>query len=694
MKSTLQKIVLIMACSAFLVAFNNAAWTQCIAGETELVITISTDQWGYECYWQITPAGNNCDDGTLAEGGNLAQVGCNGGGGQDATTAQGYPDFASIEADPFCLTIGETYTLHYVDDYGDGGADFVLNLFGFPIYNFDGTGDGGAFDFVVQEPQAYDVMGQQVLSYSYVQQTNNVVRGKFFSYGSETITDLEFSYSVNGESAITGTVSGLNIAPFTAFELDHPVIWNEDADGEYELTIWISEINGNTDMNNSNDEAVGNIIVGPGIPNILDSYIGYIPETEEIAGSGQSIVNPRDLDFHPILNRNELWVVLKSTESSGGKTVQISNAGELGQDELLQQDGNAWHFMSLPTGIAFSRNENFATSPGVYDANHDGGQPFTGPALWSSHPDIYAQPSGGNGSHLDMLHESPYTMGITWETGNKFWVTCGDHDEVMSFDFREDHGPGNDDHADGIIYKYPIPDYSEDDTHEVPDHLILDHATGWLYVCQSELNRVFRINTATGTPGDDETFHEAVDVYKYMEDFVWEDYITTGLDRPTGIDIVEDRMIVSNYSTGDINLYDISGPTPVLLEIIPTGSNGIMGIKVGPDGLIWYVNSVTDKVMRITQQSVSIQEMPEEVHFNVTPNPANSFFSVSYSNTFHFDKLDIQVLDISGRIVKSETMGLSNSMRIETTELPSGVYFLRVRDKEQTLQTKQLIIQR
>ena len=694
MKSTLQKLALLTVCSAFLLAFNNSVLAQCTAEETELIITISTDQWGYECYWQITPAGNSCDDGTLAEGGNLIQVGCGGGGGQDATTAQGYPDFSSIEADPVCLTIGETYTLHYVDDYGDGGADFTLNLFGLPMYSFDGTGDGGSFEFTVQEPMAYDVMGQQVLSYSYVQQTNNVVRGKFFSYGGETITNLEFSYSVNGESPITGSVSGLNIPPFTSFEVDHPVIWNEDADGDYELTIWISEINGNADMNTSNDEASRTIVVGPGIPNILDSYIGFIPETEEIAGSGQSILNPRDLDFHPILSRNELWVVLKSTESSGGKTVKISNAGEVGQDELLQQDGNAWHFMSLPTGIAFSRNENFATSPGVYDANHDGGQPFTGPALWSSDPDIYAQPSGGNGSHLDMLHESPYTMGIAWETGNKFWVTCGDHDEVMSFDFREDHGPGNDDHADGIIYKYPIPDYTEDDTHEVPDHLVLDHSTGWLYVCQSELNRVFRINTATGTPGEDETFHEAVEVYKFMDDFVWEDYITTGLDRPTGIDIVEDRMIVSNYNTGDINLYDISGPTPVLLEIIPTEGNGIMGVKVGPDGLIWYVNRVTDKVMRITQQAVSIKEMTNDVQFNVSPNPANAYFSVSYSNTVHLDNLNIQLLDISGRIVKSETMGLNNSIQIETSELTSGIYFLRIRDKNQILQTQKLIIQK
>ena len=165
-------------------------------------------------------------------------------------------------------------------------------------------------------------------------------------------------------------------------------------------------------MDTANDEASRTITIGPGIPNIVDQYAGFIPTLEVIASSSQSINNPRDLDFHPILSRNELWVVLKGTETSGGKTVKITNAGESNQDELLQQDGNAWHFMSLPTGLAFSRNENFATSPGVFDSNHDGGTPFTGPALWSSDPDIYAEDSGGNGSHLDMLHESPYSMGM------------------------------------------------------------------------------------------------------------------------------------------------------------------------------------------------------------------------------------------------------------------------------------------
>ena len=88
---------------------------QCNEGETPLYLTIQTDNWGYETYWQITPEGSACGEQMIAEGGNLVQVGCNGGGDQDATTAQGYENQSAIEEGPICLTIGASYTLHYVD---------------------------------------------------------------------------------------------------------------------------------------------------------------------------------------------------------------------------------------------------------------------------------------------------------------------------------------------------------------------------------------------------------------------------------------------------------------------------------------------------------------------------------------------------------------------------------------------------
>ena len=678
-------------CLSWVMALNNTANAQCSSGETELVLLVTTDNWGYECYWQITPQGNACGSGMIAQGGNNGQVGCNGGGGQVATTAQGYADNTTITANGICLTVGSSYTLHYVDDYADGGASFVFNLFGFNVLSYTGTGAGGAFNFTVAEPLAYDVEGVQLLSYSYVQPDAVDIRGQFFNNGGATISSLQMRYTIDGGTAVTASVSGLNILPFSSFEMSHPTAWNATSNGNHTVVLWISQINGYSDMNTPNDQVSRTVIVGPGIPNLLDSYLGFTPMPTAILSSG--VTDPRDLDFHPILTSNELWVVLKSTENDGGKTVKISNAGESNQTALTQTDGNAWHFMSLPTGIAFSRNENFATSPGVYDANHDGGAPFTGPALWSSDPAIYAQPSGGNGSHLDMLHESPYSMGIAWETGNKFWVTCGAHNEIMSYDFKEDHGPGNDFHGDGEIYKYPIPGYNEDPQHEVPDHLVLDQQTGWLYACNSQQNRVISINTNTGTPGASSTPYEEVAIYKTMDNFVWEEYITTGLDEPTGIDIVGNHMIVSNYNTGDINLYDISGSSALLLGVIPTGSNGIMGVKVGPDGLIWYVNSVTDQVMRVELGPVSVTENENNVSVNAWPNPAGDVLNFSYSNSGLMHNAYVTLIDMSGRIVMQESFGNKHSIQVNIASLPNQVYTALIHSDNQQSIAKKIVVQ-
>lgn len=669
------------------------AHSQCDIGEAELVIQIETDNWGYEGYWQLTSASDNCGVNTILEGGNVAQIGCAGGGNQDATFGNGYGDNATFFSDPVCLIVGEEYSLHFVDDWGDGGMDFELLIEGFPVYEYEGGGIGGTFNFVLEEAAQYDVQALSVLSYSYVNPTDIEVKGKFMNRGTEVINSVEFTFSVDGGAEVTAAIEGLNIDPFTEFILVHPSLWIEEDNGTYELAIMLSSINGNADEQTANDIATKNISVGPGIPNVLDDYIGLEPLIEEIAGPAQNISHPRDLDFHPTLTRSELWVVLKSTENSGGLTVKISDAGGENQSELLQQDGNAWHFMSLPTGIAFSENENFATSPGVYDANHDGGSPFTGPTLWSSDPLIYAQESGGNGSHLDMLHESPYSMGIAHEIDNKFWVTCGDHNEIMSYDFQEDHGPGNSDHSDGIIYKYHLPGYDEDQNHEIPDHLVFDKNTGWLYVCNSQQNRIIRINTATGNAGMDVMPNEPVAIYQHMDDFEWEIYISDGLNSPTGIDIVEDRMIVSNYNSGDILLYDISSEEPILLTTITTGQAGIMGVKIGPDGMIWYVNSITDQVMRVLTAPVGVTENSNVSKLKLMPNPASTMLSMSISAVLS-QHAEFRISDMAGRVVMNEMIGANQQSLIDVSKLANGVYSIAVLDPANKVWIKEKLIVR
>ena len=168
------------------------------------------------------------------------------------------------------------------------------------------------------------------------------------------------------------------------------------------------------------------------IPNIVDQYLFSTPHPPPF----QQHQNPRDSTS--TVTRNELAINSKRTPAAARSP--FFDAGF--RHPSYKQDGNAWHFMSLPTGIAMSDNGNFATSNGVYDANHDGGSPFTGPTLWSSDMSIYAEPSGGNGSHLDMLHESPYCQGIASETLNRFWVVDGNLGDIVMYDFKADHGPG------------------------------------------------------------------------------------------------------------------------------------------------------------------------------------------------------------------------------------------------------------
>ncbi len=337
----------------------------------------------------------------------------------------------------------------------------------------------------------------------------------------------------------------------------------------------------------------------------LSSNLSLLPNFTIIADNSDRVNGPQDLDFHPSPSREgELWIINKGTENAptfGGSTVTIYDAGETSQTSELRQDGNAWHFMSLPTAIAFGNGTyngefNFATSTGVYDANHDGGDFFTGPSLWSSDMDVYARPSGGNGSHLDMLHGSPYSMGIAHEEGNAYWVFDGYHQEIVRYDFVEDHGPGADYHGDAIIQRYPEVRVTRDP--EVPSHMVLDKSTGWLYICETSQSRILRLNINSGNVAQNlPLLNEPLAEHSEIGNVEWEVFYDSDLEKPCGIDIVENRLFVSDFETGDIICYNVD--TKMELARITTDATEIMGIKVGPVGKIWYVDYAENEVVRV-----------------------------------------------------------------------------------------------
>ncbi len=677
----------IICCCLFI---SNQTIAQCGAGEVEITLEFHTDAYGYESYWELVPGGNPCGNGTIESGGNTAQLGCNSGGAPyTASPGNGYGNAQTITVDGICVSEGAALTLHHIDDYGDGGLEIGVFVNGYQIDYFEGSGAGNVFNFNADLPPAYDLEAYQIHTpYTYMQPGAVEIEVALFNPGLTTITDLTINYQVDNQPVQSASVSGLNIANYTTEEVEHPtpwIAWN----GTFELKIWATDLNGNADMNNVNDTVYRTVEVGPPTPNIIDSYLsatGVIQE--QIGSSADGLDKPTDLDFHPVLTRKELWVINKKTEANGGSTTTYYNVGESNQTEETREDGNNWHFMSLPTGIAFGENENFANSSGVFDANHDGGTPFSGPALWSSDPAIYAQPSGGNGSHLDMLHESPECQGIAHGKANAYWVFDGYSNDIVMYDFKEDHGPGNSYHSDAIVHRYADDQVAKDPADKVVSHLVLDKTTGWLYVVDHGNDRVFRIDVNSGNVGGQPTYigGEPVAEYRYITGYTQEDVVTTGLQKPAGIDIVEDRMIVSDYETSDIIIYDISSMPATELGRISTGATGIMGVKIGPEGRIWYVDYDANKLYRVEGQGVGINEQ-QEVTFSLYPNPsADGSFRVQVeSENVHA----LQVFDLSGKVVYESRLTRSRTIN---TDLQSGIYVIRITDIESGYRGEQKLI--
>lgn len=662
---------------------------QCPAGQVSVEMQINTDDYGYEGYWEIVPTGNSCGVGTIAFGGN-SNVGCSGAGAQNQSPG-GYGNNTTVYVGPYCLTAGDSYDLIYIDDYADGGFEFEISVNGYTIESYDAiTGGSLTFTFEASEPVAYD-MGVYSLSsplvYDY--SGSKTISGTYFNYGSSTVTSVDVNYQIDSNPVQTMALSGLNIANFEAATFTHNIPWNASI-GNYLLKVWVTNINGNADMNVANDILQLSIEIGQGIPNIIDNYVNGYTNIEEVANSSNLVTTPTDLDFHPILSKNQLWIVNKRTEAIGGSTVIIDNPGETNQSSISKVDGNAWHFMSLPTGIAFSKNGNFATSTGVFDANHNGGQPFTGPALWSGDLSIYAEPSGGNGSHLDMLHQSPYCMGIASEKDNVFWVFDGYSNDIVRYDFVDDHGPGNSFHGDAIVHRYNDFSVAKDPNTKVVSHIVCDD--NWVYVVDYGSKSVFRIEQNTGSTGNTPSFgpFEPVVEYKYISGYNSEVLVDSGLIEPAGIDVIDDRMIVSDYANGEIIIYDISVVPSVELKRINTSAQGIMGVKIGPDGRIWYVDYDANTVNVVNLAPVGISQNELLVNVNVYPNPAKDYFTISMPDNLNTN-YEISIISASGSEMYRSSSQIK-SLNISTQNWANGIYSVMISNGNGFL-TKTVIIQ-
>lgn len=652
---------------------------QCPAGELSVTIDVITDDWGNETYWQLVPYGNTCGQSPLFIGGNTSALNCNSGGSQ-TSPAGGYANNSTITTGPWCLPEGSQWNIVSIDSWGDNQASFNVYADGASIGQFSGSGGLNIWTFTVLTPALHDLGVIALTTPLY----NRVGLGTAFSgtlrnFGSNTITSFTLNAALDGGIVFTEEVNGVNITSGTSHEFMTSGSWVPAAPGASELTVWASNLNGQPDGMPDNDIASASLWVNAPIPDLVDQYLFSTPSFTVVADDDEDLLTPRDLAWHPDPARNEIWVINKDVSQTGGSTVRFFNPGEANQTQLWQRDPNAWHFMSLPTGIAMGDNGNFSTCPGIFDANQNGGDPFTGPSLWSADPAIYAFPGEGPlGSHLDMLHVNPQSQGIAHERWHRFWVVDGYIGDVVMNDFRTDHGPGNTWHGDAVIRRYGGVTIARDPNDHIPSHCEFDKRTGWLYVVDHGNQRILRLDTRSGNVAGPATFgpFESYVEYSQMSGHTWETVASTGLQQPAGIAISGDHLLVSDHANGDIVIYDISGNGFSEVGRIQTGSVGIMGIEVGPDGRIWFVNATTHQLVRIDPNlNVGVAEnaVPTPQAY---PVPADDRLFVGSTGGWDPHQ-PVLLIDATGRTVIAANVGAIRN-GIDVSALAPGAYTLAI----------------
>lgn len=357
---------------------------------------------------------------------------------------------------------------------------------------------------------------------------------------------------------------------------------------------------------NGEADPTGLAVLGFDTQDLADSV-----QLDVVLDGGDDLNLPRDLAFDPE-TPGRLWVVNRDDNS----VTIVDDAGGPSQASQHIIDPYAVHFMAEVSSIDFGQSGTFGTCQESRNT-FNGTQPandFMGPTLWSSDLEVFGKtnPEAVDfltqlfgfpvdlGSHLDMQHETPLCTGIAWETDNVYWAFDGRNETIDRVDFREDHGPGYDDHSDGVTSEYLPGEIGYEEG--VPNHMEFDQATGYLYIADPVNARVMRFDTTTGSrgnalavtePGTQRWEMTGGDLTVLVSD-------SRGLDQPSGLALIGTTLFVTDYGTGFIHAFDTATGEEIDRLDTGRGAGAIMGIVAPTIDELWLTDASTDEVLRIT----------------------------------------------------------------------------------------------
>jgi len=127
----------------------------------------------------------------------------------------------------------------------------------------------------------------------------------------------------------------------------------------------------------------------------------------------------------------------------------------------------------------------------------------------------------------------------------------------------------------------------------------------------------------------------------------------------------------SGWQNATATPFYFAGNTPDTLQIICVSSMGsLLGSPLPIINSTIYVDGF------VINLPVGVEERDEDVKFSIYPNPASDYIVIK--NGSSKSDMDVDMIDINGKLVKSYTDVSGGEITIAGTDLSSGVYFVKV----------------
>ncbi len=123
-----------------------------------------------------------------------------------------------------------------------------------------------------------------------------------------------------------------------------------------------------------------------------------------------------------------------------------------------------------------------------------------------------------------------------------------------------------------------------------------------------------------------------------------------------------------------------------------TSTNNSLSWTIGESVIETYSSTNNKLTQGFQQSSYIITSVKENVNNSfsvlVYPNPASNFINI-YSESTEIKKMRVELLDIAGKSIHSETF--QNKLQLDLSGYTSGVYFIKVYDDNNSVRTFKLL---